>query len=374
MRPVAARLTGVSQVRYQQICHSVGNTIANIFAKLLVTEVIVRSIPLNFMTLYSDLAQNAHRSSREHGSVVTRRKRGHEYLYVVSKDGANRNDRYLGPANDPVVQAQADAIRRGAEQAKALRSTVSVLKQAKIPAPSIKLGRILEVIANEGLFDQGIVLVGTGAFQTYACVLGYFLRNAFLATQDADLLVASFVGTQDRKDMEAILQRADPSFKAKMQTDDRYPRVFKSKDNFSVDILTKFGRGRTSPILVDNLMCSAEALPFMEYLAKESIEAVALYGTGVIVRVPPPARYAVHKLLIAQERRGLYRTKKTKDLAQASDILDILLETDSAALEDALDEARGRGPNWKKNISASLKQMGRDTRQGRLPVELEKSA
>ena len=39
----------------------------------------------------------------------------------------------------------------------------------------------------------------------------------------------------------------------------------------------------------------------MEYLAEESIEAVVLYGIGVLVRVPPPLRDAVHKLLIAQE-------------------------------------------------------------------------
>jgi hypothetical protein len=255
-----------------------------------------------------------------------------------------------------------------------LRATVSALKQARIPAPTLKLGRVLEVIANAGLFEQGVVLIGTAAFQTYACILGYHLRSTAVTTQDADLLVASFVGGEERQDMEAILRRADATFKAKMQIDDRLPNVFKSDDNFSVDVLTKFGRGRKSPLLVEELGCSAEALPFMEYLAEESMDAVALYGTGVLVRVPPPVRYAVHKLLIAQERSGRFLSKKPKDLAQARDLLDIFLETDSDSLEDTLDAARNRGPKWKKSINASLQEIGREARQGHLPVPVARKA
>lgn len=334
----------------------------------------MKPIPLNIMTLYADLAQSVRPTTFEHGSVITRKKKGRDYLFVVAKDGSRRVEKYIGAADSPDAQEKAEEIKAAAEQAKSRRTTVSALKQARVPSPSLKLGRILEVIANEGLFEKGLVLVGTAAFQSYAPMLGYYLRNANLTTQDADLLVASFVGTDERKDMEKILQRADPTFKAKMRNNDRYPAVFKSRDNFSVDILTKFGRGRTSPILIDDLMCSAEALPFMEYLAKESVETVSLYGAGVVIRVPPPVRYAVHKLLIAQERRGLYQSKKVKDLAQARDILDILLETDSEALEDALEEARRLGPSWKKNINASLKDMGRETRQGTLPIKVKRNA
>src|SRR5262249_21458011 len=193
----------------------------------------------------------------------------------------------------------------------------------------------------------------------YACLIGHFLRTSALTTQDADLLVATFVGGEDRQDMEQILQRADPTFKAVWHPEDRLPKIFKSKSNFKVDILTKLGRGRRSPILVEELGCSAEALRFMEYLAEESVQVVALYGAGVLIKVPPPLRFAVHKLLIAQERTGLSAAKKQKDLAQALDILDVFLETDNAALEEVLDEARDRGPKWKSKINASLREIGR---------------
>lgn len=331
----------------------------------------LKPLPLNIVTLYADLAQNVRKTTLEHGSVVTRTKRGRPYLYAVSKDGQRRVETYLGPADNPKAKALADALRQAAEQAKTLRSTVSLLKQARVPSPALPLGRVLEVIANAGLFDRGVVLIGTAAFQTYACIVGYHLPNSAIMTNDADLLVASFVGGEDKVDLENLLQKADPSFRAEMQMDDRLPKQFKASNNFSVEILTKYGRGRKSPILFEDLGCSAEALSFMEYLAEESIEAVALYGTGVLVKVPPPMRYAIHKLLIAQERSGRFVAKKQKDLAQARDLIDIYLETDSEGLESALDDARRRGPQWRKNINTSLKEIGRQTRQGSLPLPIQ---
>ena len=330
----------------------------------------IRQVPLSFVTLYADLAQNVRSSSLEHGSVVTRKRRGRDYLYVVSKDGAERSERYLGPADDPIAAGAAEQLRHAAVQAKALRTTVSALKQARFPSPALPLGRVLETIANAGLFERGVVLVGTAAYQTYACIVGHYLPSSALMTNDADILVASLVAGDEPTDLETILKRADPTFRAHMSRDDQLPKVFKAANGFQVDVLTKYGRGRKSPVLVEELKCAAEALTFMEYLAEESIEAVALYGTGVLVRVPPPMRYAIHKLLIAQERRGLTLAKKQKDLKQARDLLDIFMDTESGALEDALEEARARGPSWKKNINASLREIDRIARRTTLPIPL----
>jgi len=326
------------------------------------------------LTLYADLAQRVGLQDIKAGSISTKRVDGKKYLYAVEKDGQARIQRFIGPADSPEAQEQAARVRRAEIEAKGMRSTVSALKQARIPAPSLPLGRVLEVVGNAGLFERGIVLIGTAAYQTYACIVGAYLPSAALMTNDADLLVASFVGKEEEQDMETILQRANPTFKARMQQEDCLPKVFKADDNLSVDMLTKFGRGRKSPILIEELGCSAEALPFMEYLAEDSMEAVALYGTGVLVRVPPPLRFAAHKLLIAQERSGRFLSKKPKDLAQARDLIDIFLETDSSALEDVLVDARERGPKWKRNISASLREIGRESRQGRLPLPVATAA
>ena len=317
--------------------------------------------------MYADLAQNVRNSSLAHGSVTTRKRNGKSYLYVVSKDGSARVERYIGPADDPNTQHEADELRNAAKLAKALRATVSTLKRARIPAPTLVLGRILEVIANAGLFERGIVLVGTAAYQTYAPMLGVYLPSSLLTTNDVDFSLAEFVGSEPAQDIEAILKRADPTFAPNWKSRDKLPSMFRSANGFTVDLLTRYGRGRKSPVQFESLNCAAEALSFQEYLTQDTIESVALYGTGVLVRVPTPERFAVHKLIVAQKRKKNQAAKRRKDLRQAQELIDVFLETDPDLLQDTLDDARDRGRIWKSAINASLRELGRDVRHGHPP-------
>ena len=116
----------------------------------------VRPIPLNLMTLFADLMQNVGTLAVPHGSLATKSIKNRKYVYVTTKDGSARVERYLGAADDPRVLEQAEQIKQASEQAKSLRNTVTLLKQARVPAPTLVQGRILEVIANAGLFKSGV--------------------------------------------------------------------------------------------------------------------------------------------------------------------------------------------------------------------------
>ena len=313
----------------------------------------MRPIPLSFQTMYADLVQTVRGSSLDYGSIVRRKRRGRTFLYAVSKDGSTRREQYLGPAEDASARERAEDIRHIAKQARSMRAAVAALKRARVPAPSLSLGRVLEVIANAGLFQQGVLLIGTAAYQTYACPLGHYLSAGGLMTNDADLLVASFVDQGEPKDIGAILSRADPTFRPAMNLEDKLPSIFRADDRFQVDVLTKYGRGRISPVQFKSLGCSAVALAFMEYLCEESMEVVSLYGAGVLVRIPPPMRYAIHKLLIAPER-SKHSVKQPKDLLQAAELLEILEVIEPDAVHDAMAAAKRRGPRWRRNIEQSL--------------------
>jgi hypothetical protein len=82
---------------------------------------------------------------------------------------------------------------------------------------------------------------------------------------------------------------------------------------------------------------------------------VALYGAGVRVKVPQPARYAVHKLIVAS-RRKFGEQKAAKDVLQARVLFEALEEVD---LQDAVEEARRRGPSWRKAVETGLNKLGR---------------
>ena len=331
----------------------------------------MRPIPLNVMTLYADLADRVAQVDVRPGSISTKTVDGRKYLYAVEKDGQTRIQRYLGPVDDLQAQMQAAQIRQAAEQAKQRRNTVTLLKNSRVPGPTLVIGRILETVANAGLFQRGVTLVGTAAYQTYPCIVGSYLTASALMTNDIDLSVAEFVASQKEEDLQKILMRADPTFKPHWSRDDKRPKAFKASNGFSVDILTSYGRGRRSPIEIASLGCAAQALSFQEYPADETIEAVVLYGTGVNVRVPSPLRYAIHKLIVAQQRAPTSIAKKRKDLAQARELIDIFIETNHDALQDTLDDARARGRSWKTAINASLTELGRQVKQGQLPVPIK---
>src|SRR5438128_648528 len=169
----------------------------------------MRPIPLNMMTLYADLMQNVGGLAVRPCSLATKSVKKRKYLYVTTKDGSARLERYLGPADDPDVIEQAEQIKEASKQAKSLRNTVTLLKQARVPAPTLVQGRILEVLANAGLFKRGMTVVGTVAYQTYACVIGAYLAGGAYATNDIDLSVAEFVAADKEEDIGSILKRAD---------------------------------------------------------------------------------------------------------------------------------------------------------------------
>jgi hypothetical protein len=329
----------------------------------------MQKISLNMLTLYADLVQSHMRDDYVRAaSISTRTVGGAKYLYATVRLGQNRVQRYLGPADDAAAKTMAEAYRRAAVATRNMRSTVSALKRGGLPGPPLPLGRILDVVAAADLFQHAVVLVGTAAFQTYSAVLGYRLPGETLITRDVDLSVAEFVGVPEKVDLGAILEDADPTFAPVRPLGyDGLPHAFATADGLSVEVLTKRQRA-TSPIDVPSLTCSAEALAFQEYIAAEAVCAVALYGPGVMVRVPDPMRYAIHKLIVAQRRGKSDGGKRAKDLMQAGTLLDVFMEIDPDRLIDELDMARDRGREWQIGINASLRELGRTARRGEIPI------
>jgi hypothetical protein len=301
----------------------------------------MKPIPLALQTVYADLVQQAHNAPALAGSVYTQTIKGHDYLYVKRSVGAVRKDVFLGRADDPEVQTKAKAAKSGSLRLTGRRNIVHSLRSLGLPAPLAELGRVLDALADAGLFKDA-VLVGTAAYQCYSPVVGVLLPSAALMTQDADLATASLALAADGGDetLETILRRADKSFTAVLGLDPRrLPSRFRSEKGFLVDLLTpQRRRSDTNPMPLKQLSAGAVPLQHLGWLIETPIQAVALHGAGVPVRVPAPARYAVHKLILAQKR---------------SDIVN-----DPWSLADAIEDARSQGRDgWRRPIDRSLKEL-----------------
>jgi hypothetical protein len=115
-------------------------------------------------------------------------------------------------------------------------------------------------------------------------------------------------------------------------------------------------RGSDKPIRVPNLNVALQPLRFMEFSLENVHQAALLSEEGaVVVNVPSPARFAVHKLIVHGERAGSFRTKANKDLLQAASLIEYLAAHRPEELRDAWQDALSRGPGWRKRV-----QQGRD--------------
>ena len=302
-------------------------------------------IPLNALTLYADLDQSI--DDIAPATISRRLEGGQRRLYASIREGVRLRQVYLGTVGDPKADAKAQAHSDAMERGRQRRRTVSALKRLGIPAPPLDVGRILDALARAGIFEAGGVVVGTAAYQCYPCIVGHVLPGASLMTRDVDLSLARIAVPRlsaVQRPLEDILREADPSFAANMRGE-KAPKNFRNRAGFSVDVLTTPGR-RPDLVLIKGLGAYAIPLPFMDFLIDDAIRVTALYGRGIPIVVPAPARFAIHKLVIAR-RRTTQRQKSPKDAAQAAALIKALSAYDPESLRETLRAAKRRGGDLK---------------------------
>lgn len=317
-------------------------------------------------TLYADLVQQLE-SAPLAGSVYRRKRDNIEYHYAKVPVGSDRVDSFVGRVGDDVAERQAASLTAGMELAKERRRTVAMLKSAGLAAPDRVMGSTLDAISHAGLFRNGAVLIGTAAYMLSEPFVGRRLPAPTLMTGDLDLAAMNVaLAAEPPESMEAILRRADPSFAPVMQLDPRKPSSrFRNAVGYLVDlVIQKQSSGAANPVRLRDLEAGAVPLQYLTWLTEAPLTAAALWGAGVLVKIPQPARYAVHKLILAQKRHETDRSKRSKDLAQADALMDALFAYDPFALEDALADARSKGRDgWAVPIDRSLAELAPKSRK-----------
>jgi len=298
------------------------------------------------------------------GSVEERTRNGRTYLYDRFRIGTEMKARYLGEGT-PELRARLARATELKADAEARRKTMSrlarILRAEGFIGTDRDTGSLLRAFARAGVFRLGGTLVGTGAYALYQGELGVRFDADELA-QTGDIDFASFerlsvaLGDTVEENPGAILQSMKfdpvPGFQ------DR--QVWKWRQNRGqamVEFLTPaFGDEAVKPLPA--LGVSAQALNYLNYLIAEPIHALALYRSGVLVQIPRPERFAIHKLIVADRRQGSPdQAKSRKDRAQAAFLIDVLSQDRPEELREAYEDALSRGPRWRQRIEASLARM-----------------
>ncbi|QAY80234.1 GSU2403 family nucleotidyltransferase fold protein [Sphingosinicella sp. BN140058] len=312
-------------------------------------------------TIFADLTQQVE-TAPPAGSTYTQSRNGILYAHAKFTVGIKRVDKHLGRADDPEISKQVAALRTGMDLAKQRRETVRMLRKAGFAGPDTNQGPILAALAHAGLFSKGAVLISTAAYMLSENLIGQFLPEQHLGTEDVAVATPDLrIAADDPSDnLVAILQRADPSFDGIPELDGRrYRSGYRNSAGYLVELVTpRQTEDDKVPLHLNQLEAGAAPLVFLKWLIMDPVSVVALWDSGIMVQIPHPVRFAVHKLIVAQIRTGTNRLqKRQKDLAQAQAVLLALQVNDPWAISDALDDARSQGPSWAQAIDRSLHEL-----------------
>lgn len=318
--------------------------------------------PIAIQTTYQDLLER-HRTRPSvsiAGSIIKKVKSDNSYWIARRRVGAQPIDTQIGPNNSDVRERIRQAITEQAREKEWRHGTgqlVAQLRASGSPTFDMQSGKVISSLGRAGFFKAGGILAGTHAFALYELELGVRFSASMARTEDIDLVADRHVSVVAPNGGKILPLLDDLVLEPIGGVLDHHPTRWKSEGGIPIDFLTSRRRGGKEIVELEGLGIYAQALPFMEYIIQDPIEAVGLYREGILLRIPAPERYAIHKLIVAAARTGSFRSKSAKDMAQAEALIEVLAEQRPFELSAAYQEATSRGQKWNSLIKQSLKRL-----------------
>lgn len=287
------------------------------------------------------------------------------YWYDTYRVGSDVRKTYIGEET-PALLSRLDKLRdlrsQTEERRKHRTRLIRILRAEGYLSVDAATGSLISAMATAGTFRLGGTIVGTNAFRLYEGVLGVRLGFDQMA-QTGDIDIASFerlslaledvVAPPVQKILSDFAFEEVPALRGEGTW-----RWRQTRNDLLVEFLTpSFDEAEgTRPLAA--LGTYAKALHHLNYLIAEPIPAAALYRSGVLVRVPRPERFAIHKLIVADRRRdGPDSLKAAKDRMQAAFLIEVLAEDRPDELAEAYEDAMAQGARWRERIGSSLRRM-----------------
>ena len=292
--------------------------------------------------------------------------KGSDHWYLELTIGQSRRRQYIGP-DTPENRAWVERFRETKAQDKNLvkerQGLVSMLSAAGYQSVTGREVRVFEALAQAGIFLAGGVVVGSHAFNMIGNILGVGWDRQLTRTQDIDIAddFRIHVGlTRHDTDIAKALKAADEDFMPIPALNRKSPSTSFSVRGalLRVDILTPMiGKTSSKPIALKSIKAMAEPVRFLDYLLVDTQPAVVIAGSGVLVNIPNPARYAIHKLVISQRRPPAFQSKAGKDLLQAKAIIEWLEQIRPGDIDIAMEGAKTMPARFNEQLHAGVKQM-----------------
>lgn len=287
------------------------------------------------------------------GSFAAKTVKGRKYWYFQFSAGGKLHQVYVGPDSPQVLELIG---RRG--EAQVVRALEPLARAAIVLGCDGMLlahFRVVARLADHGFFKAGGVLVGTHAFLAFGNMLGARWSDAS-RTQDVDFAhagksLAIALPSNLEIDARAAIESLEMGFLPLTGSDGRAGASWLSArdPDFQLDFLTTLHRGGGEAYRHAQLGILLQPLKFMEYLLQDTQQVALFCNDGaVLANVPHPARYALHKLIVAGERSATRAAKSNKDLRQSAALLALYGERSNHDVREAWRDLLARGPGWRE--------------------------
>ena len=203
---------------------------------------------------------------------------------------------------------------------------------------------ILNRFDEEGVLDN-IILIGSWCVPLYK---EYFFQNSQVSpirTTDVDFLVPLPLKDKAPVDVPSLL--FDLGFVVDFVGEQGYMRL--NHPDLNIEFLVhEKGRGEEKPVDLRKFHVNAQALRFLNVLQEKTIK---IKVNDKVVRIPHPAWFAVHKLIVTQRRTK--KDKAEKDFKMAIDLLhDLIAVRKKAEIRAAFNFVSKK---WQKKIGDLLR-------------------
>lgn len=293
----------------------------------------------------------------------TKRERGERtYWYDRYRIGKDIKEHYLGEDSDRLRDriAKHESLKERRRQRKRERARlVKLLRGERFLGLDGNIGSLLSALAKAGVFRLGGVLVGTNAFRMYEGELGLRLSlDQAAVTNDIDIANFEKLSLALKDHVSPGLDEvfSDFEFEPIPSLDaEKVWRWRQSNSETRIEFLTPSFEDDEAVRDLAALGVSAQSLHHLNYLLSDPIHVAAIYRDGILIHVPRPEKFAVHKLIVADRRRdGTEGLKARKDHLQAEVLIEILAEERPADLAEAYESALSQGPRWRERLERSL--------------------
>jgi hypothetical protein len=326
----------------------------------------IEHLPNSLLVQYSELMQNCVRPISDGSNLSFKYKEinGRRYWYLYISVGSTRREHYLGEETTQLLDRIDDekALWESETDDRDLRQRlVDMLVGGGMNPVGKAEGKVISLLERNGVFLAGAALVGAFAFRAYANMLGVSWKSN-LGTQDIDIAA-------DNHYSLALPRRRKPVPLGQLILDSgmgfvEVPALHRKQPSTSfkirgkeliVDVLAPMrGRETSRPVHLTEFGTYASPLRDLDYLLQDIQPAVLLYGHGIMVNVPTPGRFAIHKCVISQKRSAAFAAKALKDRSQAEQVFQVLLEDRPSDIALAYEAAQAQGDLFVRSFERGL--------------------